>query len=314
MRKIFLSTLLLVTYSIADQVSAFGAGNLNSNNPYGLTKTEKHILTNKKQLGSIDSKVKDVKSTVRSVNQRLDGLESIYEGDSAKLNRAVIKLNNLVLDLEADKKDLARTKEVSQQILGLQEEMSKENLKNIASLKVAIKKLTASVNKINANYISEREFRKNMKQFITKKEFDSFKRTLGSNTNVKTKAKTLNTNDKKGLMVKAKALFKKDHFTKAIPMFEQLVQANYKPAENNFYLGEIWYYRKKYDDAIRHFKTSATLYDKASYMPRLLLHSAISFEKINDLDNAANFYSTLIDVYPESKEAKIANNNLSTIN
>ncbi|NQY22392.1 MAG: hypothetical protein HRT41_00025 [Campylobacteraceae bacterium] len=307
MRKIFLLTLLLVTYSLAEQVSAFGAGNLNSKNPYGLTNTEKHILTNKKKLGSIDSKVKDVKSTVTSVNQRLDGLESIYEGDSAKLNRTVIKLNNLVLDLNT-------TKEVSQQILTIQEEMSAENLKNIEALKLAISELTKSVNKINANYISEREFRKNMKQFITKKEFLAFKKSLGKKTSSKIKAKTLNTNDKKGMMVKAKALFKIDHFTKAIPMFESLVAAKYKPAENNFYLGEIWYYRKKYDDAIRHYKISATLYDKASYMPKLLLHSAISFEKVNDLDNAANFYSTLIDVYPESKEAKIAYKNLSTIN
>ncbi len=314
MRKIFLLTLLLVTYSLAEQVSAFGAGNLNSKNPYGLTKTEKHILTNKEKLGSIDSKVKDVKSTVTTVNQRLDGLESIYEGDSAKLNRTVIKLNNLVLDLETTKEDLKTTKEVSQQILVIQEEMSRENLKNLDALKLAISKLTKSVNKMNANYISEREFRKNMKQFITKKEFLAFKKSLGKKTSIKTKAKTLNTNDKKGLMVKAIALFKIDHFTKAIPMFESLVKAKYKPAENNFYLGEIWYYRKKYDDAIRHYKISATLYGKASYMPKLLLHSAISFEKVNDLDNAANFYSTLIDVYPESKEAKIAYKNLSTIN
>ncbi len=100
------------------------------------------------------------------------------------------------------------------------------------------------------------------------------------------------------------ALFKKDYFTKAIPMFEQLVASNYKPATSNFYLGEIWYYRKKYDDAISYFKTSAMLYDKASYMPKLLLHSAISFEKIKDFNNAATFYNSLIDIYPNSKESK----------
>ena len=314
MQKILLCILLLANLCKADQVSVFGAGNLNSPNPYGLTNTEKNILKNKAELGSIDSKVKDVKSTVSSVNQRLDGLESIYVGDSSKLNSAVIKLNNLILDVEANKKNIVDVKNVSNQILLMQEEISLENKKNLDALKLAIKKLTKLVNKINARYISEKEFKKNMSQFITVKEFNAFKRSLGKTTNTPIKAKTTKINDKNALMVEAKALFKRDRFTKAIPMFEKLINVNFKPAENNFYLGEIWYYRKKYDDAIRHFKISATLYDKASYMPKLLLHSAISFEKINDLDNAGNFYSTLIDVYPESKEAKQAYKNLSSIN
>jgi hypothetical protein len=36
----------------------------------------------------------------------------------------------------------------------------------------------------------------------------------------------------------------------------------------------------------------------------LLLNSAISFEKIGDIDNEASFYSSVIDVYPETKQAK----------
>ena len=34
---------------------------------------------------------------------------------------------------------------------------------------------------------------------------------------------------------------------------------------------------------------------KAVYMPSLLLHSAISFEKTKDKENTKSFYSTLID-------------------
>jgi TolA-binding protein len=44
------------------------------------------------------------------------------------------------------------------------------------------------------------------------------------------------------------------------------------------------------------------------------LHSAISFENIKDLENAASFYSTLINVYPNSTEAQTANKNLSNLN
>ena len=99
----------------------------------------------------------------------------------------------------------------------------------------------------------------------------SSKTTTNANSN-----KLSSSKDKKSMMDEAISLFKKDYFSKAIPIFEELIAANYKPATNNYYLGEIWYYRKKYADAIRHFKTSAMLYDKASYMPKLLLHSRIT--------------------------------------
>lgn len=315
MNKLILTTLLLSsTIAGANEVSAFGAGNLDSKNPYGLNSAEKNILKNKKTLGSIDSKVKDVKLSLESINERIDGLESIYEGDSQKLNDSVLKLNDIIKKVEENSTLTEKHSADIEQILLMQEEFAK----NIANLKKAVSKLSKTIKKINKTYISEKEFKSNMNQFITRAEFEALKKSLGQKTSNKSTAKTnikkiSSTTDKKAMMNEAIRLFKKDYFTKAIPMFEQLIAANYKPATNNFYLGEIWYYRKKYDDAIRHFKTSAMLYDKASYMPKLLLHSAISFEKTKDFSNAANFYTSLIDIYPDSKEAKAAAKNLSNI-
>lgn len=322
MNKLLLSTLILTsTLSYANEQSAFGAGNLDSKNPYGLSSAEKNILKNKKTLGNIDSKVKDVKYTLESINERIDGLESIYEGDSQKLNESVLKINEIIKKVEENStltekhsSDIEDLKNVSTQILTMQEEFAK----NIASLKKAVSKISRTTNSINKSYISEKEFKSNMNQFITRAEFNALKNSLGvktsSKSTTKTKTKTISSStDKKSMMDEAIRLFKKDYFTKAIPMFEELIAANYKPAANNYYLGEIWYYRKKYDDAITHFKTSAMLYDKAAYMPKLLLHSAISFENTKDFSNAANFYSSLIDIYPDSKEAKTATKNLSNI-
>lgn len=322
MIKLILSIFFITsTLVVADEVSAFGAGNLDSKNPYGLNSTEKNILKNKKILGSIDSKVKDVKYNLASVNERIDGLESIYEGDSQKLNETVLKLNEIIKKIEENStlgernsSDITNLKNVSSQILTVQDELSNK----ILNLKSIISKLTTTINTINKNYISEKEFKSNMKQFVTRAEFEALKKTLvvktSKNTTTSSKSKkAILPKDKKSMMDEAIKLFKKDYFTKAIPMFEELIAANYKPAANNFYLGEIWYYRKKYDDAIRHYKISAMLYDKATYMPKLLLHSAISFEKIKDFSNAANFYSSLIDIYPESTESKTAVRNLSNI-
>lgn len=322
MNKILLASLLITSTLIkAEEISAFGAGDLDSKNPYGLTSAEKNILNNKKTLGTIDSKVKDVKLSLESISERIDGLESIYEGDSQKLNGSVLKINEIIKKVEENStlteknaKDIENLKTVTTQMLSMQEEFSKglENLKN------AVSKISNTVNSINKSYISDKEFKSNMNQFITRDEFEALKKSLGMKTSNKTTAdsntkKISSTKDKNEILNEAIELFKKDYFSKAIPMFEELIAANYKPATSNFYLGEIWYYRKKYEEAISNYKTSAMLYDKASYMPKLLLHSAISFEKIKDFSNAANFYNSLVDMYPNSNEAKIAVKNLSNI-
>ncbi|PHO09399.1 hypothetical protein CPG37_08965 [Malaciobacter canalis] len=323
MKKITL-TIMLSSLAFANEVSVFGAGDLNSNEPYGLNSTEKYILKNKNELGKIDTKFKGVKTTLETVSERIDGLESIYEGDSQKLNKTVITLNKIVKQIEEiqnttskNKTDIENLKNVTNQLLTMQEEISSENRKNLDTLKEAIDKLSKQLIKINKEYVSFSEMKKNMKQFVTVEEFNAFKETLGKKTSVKTKSTTktkkLSYAQKEEMLNEAKELFKKDYFTKAIPIFEELVELNFKPAESNYYLGEMWYYRDKFEKAIDYFKKSAVLYDKASWMPRLLLHSAISFENIKDYKNATKFYSTLIDVYPSSKEAKIATKNISKL-
>ena len=173
-----------------------------------------------------------------------------------------------------------------------------------------------------------------MQQFITREEFEALKKAVGiktpqvapttkldantasidtsSTSEVSTK-KLTTSEDKLNLMKEAKQDFDSKNYNASTPKYEKLLEANYKPAEVNFYLAQNWYMRKKYDLAISHYKKSAILNDKAAYMPTLLLHSAISFEKIKDKDNAKSFYSTLIDLYPSSNEAKVAKQNLTKL-
>ena len=307
----------------------FGAGDLNSKNPYGLNTSEKHILKNQKKLSTLSSNVSDVKLLIDSVKKRLEGLESIYEGDSAKLNSTVLRMNEVIkqVDLSSEmtnknSTDTAEIKSVSEQLLNMKEETDKEVKASLNQLKKAVSKISKLVNKINSRYVSSSELRTNMDQFVTRAEFENLKKAMGikSSANLVTEkvksnnvSKKLTSADKKKMLREAKSQFEKQYFKYAIPKFEQLAALNYKPAESNYYLGEMWYVRKKFDLAISHFKKSAILNDKAAYMPTLLLHSAISFEKTNDKENASSFYSTLIDLYPESSESKIANKNLSKL-
>jgi TolA-binding protein len=331
----YLLFLLVVSSSIAgaQEVSVFDADNLNANNPYGLNSSEKHILKNQTSINTLSSKVGDMNSLIEAINRRLEGLESTYEGDSAKLNSTALKINELSQkmgqssDLASKNGDAAEIKNVSDQLLNMNSESEKEMKESINTLKTAVSKISTLVNKINSDYVSSAELEKNMQQFITREEFEALKKSMGVKTSQVTPNKTteskssgledikkdLTADDKVKLLNDAKKDFDAKNYNSASPKYEKLVEINYKPAESNYYLGEMWYIRKKYDLAISHFKKSAVLNDKAAYMPTLLLHSAISFENTKDKDNAKSFYSTLIDLYPDSSESKIAKKNLTKL-
>lgn len=315
MTKYLLPFLVVSTISIAAEVSVYG--NSNSNSSYGLSNTEKHIMKNQSNISDLTSRYGEIKSLVDSLNRRLEGLESTYEGDSLKLNSTAKKLDDLSSQFRSSS-------------FVDSDESTNASSDDITSLRASISKLNSLINKINSEYISANEFQKNMQQFVTREEFEALKKSVGikssqSTTIVTPVASTTTSNkveakpaepslataeERAKYMAQAKEEYNKKLFTAAIPKFEKLVELNYKPAENSYYLGDMWYVRKKYDLAISHFKKSAMLNDKAAYMPSLLLRSAVSFENTNDKENARNFYSTLIDLYPGSSEAKDAKNRL----
>ncbi len=327
MTKYLLPLLVVSTISVAEEVSVYGNS---GNSSYGLSSTEKHIMKNQSNISDLTSKVGDLKGLVDSINNRLDGLESTSEGDSKRLNTTSKKLDDLISRVNSSSLDVGSSNNTSNQPVDA-------NLNEaVNSLKASVSKLSALVNKINSEYVSSNELEKNMKQFITREEFEALKKSLGVKTQNVSPTKTSDkkeTNlsveqdnkveaavidpktpeDKSKLMSEAKKDFDSKNFNSALPKYQKLVDINYKPAENNFYLAEMWYIRKKYDVAINHFKKSAMLNDKAAYMPTLLLHSAISFENTKDKENAKNFYGTLIDLYPNSSEAKDAKNRLSKL-
>ena len=107
--------------------------------------------------------------------------------------------------------------------------------------------------------------------------------------------------------------FQKNKYSEAKKRFMITQGKGYKPAASNYYLGEIAYYTKKYSDAIFYFKKSAGLYDQASYIDTLLLHTAISLEKTGDKTQAKAFYQTIIEGYSEKKSAAIARKKLKNL-
>ena len=186
------------------------------------------------------------------------------------------------------------------------------NLASIEKLKIAISELSEIVESINSKYVSQSEFK------LLVKDFNNFKKSLA---NELTKIKVV---DKKATSpcsnmpnakadTKAMAYFEKKLYTKAIECYKHLIKNSYRPAHSHYMIGEMMYRRKEYGDAISYFKKSASLYSKASYMPKLLLHTAISMKRTKDYTNAKNFFNAVIAKYPNSKEANKARSYLEKL-
>ena len=302
---------LVVFSTLNAEPSAFGAGNINNPNPYGLTQEEEQLLENKKHLNTVTSNLTDVSTklktvTVKSNNQsneldslrdRLDGLQGILENLSRKehLNKKSLR----TLDAMNTKR-LESSNEYEKR-LG---QAAQQNAEDIKKLKLAMAALALVVENISKDYVTKSEFNalvldvNNFKDIVTKELATTTKRTAFSD---KSKAQ---------IAKEAKQLYDKKHYTQAIQFYSYLIERKYKPAKAHYMIGEMNYYRKNYAEAIAYFKKSAKLYSKASYMSTLMLHTATAMNKNGDKKNAKAFFKATIKKYPGTKAAKIAKKEL----
>jgi len=170
----------------------------------------------------------------------------------------------------------------------------------------SLQKLTGMIDEINAKYVSKDELQAALGKKATVK-------SSSKSTNKPTQKDTLNGKSKATLYSEGVRHFVKKRYTEAKERFVITDKKGYKPAASNYYLGEIAYYTKKYEDAIFYFKKSAGLYDKASYIDTLLLHTAVSLEKTGDKGQARAFYENIIENYKGKKTATIAKKRLKNL-
>jgi TolA-binding protein len=306
--KFILICFLSIVTLDAEEISAFGAGDLSSPNPYGLTSVEESVLKNKNKSDKLDTNIKTVNNSLESINERMDGLNTVIEGDSQKLHTTTNTLKTFIEKYNIDIKFLNKNDNnikltidklsTDQALLLENQEKLTQNMKILNDLQ---KKLQKVINSINSKYVSDNELKSNMNQFVTITEFNGLLISLGKSPLVTKKSKI-------NLMDEANKLYKDNNYAKALLIYNKLLLENYKPAELNYIIGQIYFDTKKYKKSISFFKASALLRDNAWWMPKLLLNSAISLEHTNDIDSAASFYNILIEKYPKSKEALEAKN------
>ncbi|WP_281950563.1 tetratricopeptide repeat protein [Nitrosophilus kaiyonis] len=302
--KKFMVLLFFCLPLFAKEPSAFEAGNLESPNPYGLTTTEKYILQNKKNIESVKKQSAINSSKIDQLEEKVEGLRSVVEGIDNNLNEIKIKINTILEEKNKDKE------EVDKKISLLKEDLNKTislQQENFEQIKKVLNELTTLIDSINSTYVNKNEFKNEIEKvysYIDRKFLEIKKERQKQKIASKSGAT---------LFKEAQKFYKKKDYDKAKEYFLASIKKHYKPATSNFYIGEICYYQKDYSCAIEHYKNSANLYSKASYMPTLLLHTAISLERIGQKREAKIFYENLIKKYPKSKAAKIAKKNIKKL-
>jgi len=270
----FIVLLLGLSFSLlsAAEPSAFGAGALDSANPYGLTESERSIVENRQVSLANQKLIRRQALKIEQMQETIEGLRSVVESISSKIGKTGQKLSEMsAQSSQAGQEDIDN---LQSQIDALKK--SSEN--NYHKIQKALGGLTSTMDKP----------RKKVAKKAKKKAPKKVTKTNGQ------------------LIKSAVSDYRAKRYTKAKEAFTTLADKNYKPAETNYYLGEIAYYRKNYDEAIYHFKRSVGYYDQASYMPTLLLHTALSFQELGDNANAQRFFDTILSTYPESAQANIA--------
>lgn len=301
MKRTFLALLLsgATSLSFCAEPSAFGAGDLTSDNPYGLTPDEKVLLETKKKLRNVDISTKTHASQLDSLRERIDGLQDIIEALSRKSHNNKIALKTL-----EDKETIANQSNDEYQ-KRLSETITQDS-QNIKVIQEQIQEISKLVDQINSTYVSKAEFN----TFVA--DINEFKalvaNELKKGTAVSTSSGKVTSAD---LYNSAKKNFDSRNYTKAIEEYTELINRKYKPAYSHYMIGEIYYKRKDYGQAISYFKKSSELYSKASYMPELMLHTAVSMENTGDKSHAQAFYQAIIQKYPNSSEAAEAKKHLN---
>jgi TolA-binding protein len=290
MRSFLTFSLLLALTASASEPSVFGAGDLNKPNPYGLTHEEKLILENKKEIETVIQKNNVQNAKVETVTERLDGMQGILEGLSQRSNEQTLTLQKLHDQMTTESNATSSVDELGKQISA--------NTENIAQFKTLLEELSHVVDGINSNYVTKEQFAALIKQL---------------KVNIPSTGASPAKMDNSALEKEANRLFLQKKYPESQEYFEQMVQKKYKVSEAHYMIGETFFERQSYKEAISYYKESAAGNEKAGYMPTLLLHSGISMEKTGDRGSAKAFYQATISKYGGSGAAKEAQERLSKL-
>ena len=271
---------------LASDINPFGAGNINSNNPYGLTPMEKAVVNNKKAISKLEYETEQMNSSLNTLKLRMNSYDEVINTKLASFNTILNELNKTKSDYFTLK---TKINDINETVNNLQNKInSMEN--EITAIKQTLKVIIDTQNK-NMIYIKN------------------------SITDIYSQLKNM----KKPLPVKeafnkGRTLFFSGKLDKAKEYFLYSLSKNYLPATSSYYLGEIAYKKHNYKKALGYYKKSIKFYPKkTSFTARLLYHTAVSFEKLGDKKTAELTLQKVMSDFSNSKYADLAKKELKKL-
>jgi len=271
---------------LASDINPFGAGNVNSNNPYGLTPDEKAIVANKKSISKLEYETEQINSSLNTLKLRMNSYDEVINGKLASFNTILNELNQTKSNYLALK---SKINDMNETVNNLENRINSiEN--EISTIKQTLKTVVETQNK-NMEYI---------KNTIT--DIYSQLKKIKKPLNVKV------------AFNKGRNLFFAGKLNKAKEYFLYSLSKNHLPATSAYYLGEISFKEHNYKKALGYYKKSITFYPKkTSFTSTLLYHTAISFEKSGNKKLAKLTLKKIISDFPNSKYANLAKKELEKL-
>jgi TolA-binding protein len=336
LKKITLSVVL--SASLFGEVSVFGAGNLDSDNPYGLSENEKKIIENRDSIANLkksdrrfDSKIESLESSIQSLQNLISSVGKKNREHKTKIDKLMddLRENHLITEIkykeiseninntknQAQKREVETKKSLNVKIeesfnhvnsvLKKQEkklqEIDKEIDKDFKAIQKKLAIIKDDLSKISSEYVSQKQL-----DFLVQ-EFNVFKKTVIAEFEQLSKTRDnyydVTKHSNFDNFEEAKRVFNLGKYKDSIKYFKHLITKHYRPATDNFYIGESYFYLGEYESAIKHYKESVAIYDKSKFMPTLLLNSARSLDNLNRKEEADVFYNVLKTQYADSPES-----------
>lgn len=306
----FLLPLLLLTSLLYAEPSAFETQS-------GATK--KDIKNLKDTSLNLSSLLLDVQSRLESLEQVQYGLQSLYDAQNQKMQKFLSDLEAQNLFAQETRSRLEVLSEQVEQMKTTQKRYG-ENLqgfvKILDGLGEKIKELSGVSSNLNdlilKEFASVRAELQKQAEVILKDQENIQKLSLEieklyeDRKKIQERNAFKDPNKKAEVLKEAKKMYVDKQFEDSRVRFVWLLEQGYKKAEVNYFLGQIAFNQKQYQEAIYYYKESAVANDKASYMPTLMLHTIKSFQALKDKESAMKFIESLLALYPNSKEAKEA--------
>lgn len=313
-------TLIILPLLLAAETSVFDNKGIESKKKYGFSETEEFIYTNKKDIDFVKSRLYRLEEGLKSSQSSQEGLLPIVQNNSktvSEISKQVDALSNksekqeqLIKNIELQMADFALALEKIKSDLQIQQTFNKTAEQNDKLFETKMQELIKKLEKLETVAVSKGGYEKTIKNIInelaaTKEEVAKLTQTVKFS-----KPEAYFKEQKpEEIFKEAVAFLRKNSFDEArVRLFYLLNNTDYHKGIVLFNIGEVEYKQGRFKSAIESFKASGKEDKKASYMPVLLYHTGVSYEKLKDTKTALQYYKILIKSYPKSYLVKGAKN------